>query len=602
MKESDFIERNKDKWSDVEKKLNETNISPNDTSRLFVQVTADLSYARTFYKNRSVKIYLNETAKALFNDISRSKNSRLKGFISFWKQDLPLVLYQSRRSMLISFVLFTLCFILGIVSSIHDPDFAKQVLSSDYVNMTNENIAKGDPMAVYKSDSEMRTFLPIFLNNIRIDFVTFFSGLFMSIGTLVIMIVNGVMVGTFQYFFIQKGLFWESFLSIWTHGTIEISTIILSGGAGLTLGQGLLFPGTYSRFHALRISALNGLKIIISVFPLTLLAAFIEGFLTRHTEIPDVIRFLFILISLVFILFYFFWYPRQVAKKTNMKEMMIDADPVFKIEKKFNETEILTTTEIIKITFRTLLKNLGFFLKLVLLSALVYSALIVIDGFNLFYQSQNEFAGEFHYFDYFDYPVLAIISMILVTFVNYKSMIKTHDTLTPESQRASDLQIIFSSFLLMFFSLLLLAVTNDAFKLLACILIPVFSFIQIISINTQTNLLTSFQMMRKLLRKQFSYMVMGILFGFFICFLFIICFNLIFRTLSVDNSIVWTLTSDENIANTLMMGIHIFTTIVSYLLYISIVNIYNSILYFTLKEINTGESMIEKIKQIKVYR
>jgi len=279
-----------------------------------VQVIDDLSYARTFYKNRSVKIYLNEIAKFLFNNINKSKHNYFKSFLKFWKTDLPLVMYVSRRSMLISFVVFVSCFILGVITSRYDPSFCRTILSSNYIDMTNENIAKGDPMAVYKSNGELETFLPIFVNNLRIDYITFFSGIFMAIGSLFIMVVNGVMVG-FSIFFITKGLFWESFLAIWTHGTLEISAIILSGGAGLTFGKGLLFPGTYSRFQAFKTSGMNGLKIIMAVTPITLFAAFIEGFLTRHTDIPDPIRFLFYSFILIFCFDIFFWYPRLVAKK-----------------------------------------------------------------------------------------------------------------------------------------------------------------------------------------------------------------------------------------------------------------------------------------------
>ena len=112
MKESDFINQNKIKWIEVEKNLTSNELSPSDTSKLFIQVTDDLSYARTFYKNRSVKIYLNEIAKFLFNDINKTKSNNFKSFIKFWKTDLPLAMYVSRRSMLISLIVFVSCFIL----------------------------------------------------------------------------------------------------------------------------------------------------------------------------------------------------------------------------------------------------------------------------------------------------------------------------------------------------------------------------------------------------------------------------------------------------------------------------------------------------------
>ena len=80
MKESDFINQNKIKWIEVEKNLTNKDVSPSETSKLFVQVTDDLSYARTFYKNRTVRIYLNEVAKFLFNDINKTKQNYFKSF------------------------------------------------------------------------------------------------------------------------------------------------------------------------------------------------------------------------------------------------------------------------------------------------------------------------------------------------------------------------------------------------------------------------------------------------------------------------------------------------------------------------------------------
>lgn len=603
MKESEFIEKNKKKWQEVEKNLADSHVSPNEASRLFVQSTADLSYARTFYKSRSVKIYLNEIAKGLFNDINQTKSSRTKGFLKFWKTDLPLVLFEARRSMLISFLLFTFCFILGIVSSIYEPDFARTILSSGYIDMTNENIAKGDAMAVYKSSSEMQMFMPIFLNNIRIDFITFFSGLFMSVGTVIIMIVNGVMVGAFQFFFIQKGLFWESFLAIWTHGTIEISTIIISGGAGLTLGRGLLFPGTYPRLQALRTSALNGLKIIIAVFPLTLLAAFIESFLTRHTEIPDVIRFAFILLSLAFILFYFLWYPRQVAKnKANEGEAGDDA-PVYKYEKAFNKTEIHTGLEIASFTFRVLFKNLKFYLALILIPAVLFALVVSLDSFNLLYASETESTWSFQFFDYVTYPVLAILSLFLASYVNVKSFERAAEYLDPEMKGKSKQQAIFTTVITVFITLLILNYLEEGFKLLICLVIPFLSLLVAVSVNRQLDIIRAFGAMRTLLKKQYNMLLLGmILFSFLICFTIMICLNLCFQTLGFENAIVWAFTGDSETAFKIRMGIYTFRMLVPFLFYYVILNIYSSIMFFSLKEINTAENIMDRIRNIKIVK
>ncbi len=176
-----------------------------------------------------------------------------------------------------------------------DPQFTSSILGDSYVAMTKANIEKGDPMAVYKSRNEIDMVVSITLNNLYIAFRTYVFGIFLSIGSLFILMYNGIMVGCFQYFFIERGLFAESALTIWVHGTMEISSIIIAGGAGITLGSGLVFPGTYSRLQAFQISGIRSLKLMLGVTPIFVFAAIIESFLTRYTDVPDFIRLLLIL-------------------------------------------------------------------------------------------------------------------------------------------------------------------------------------------------------------------------------------------------------------------------------------------------------------------
>ena len=85
----------------------------------------------------------------------------------------------------------------------------------------------------------------------------------------------------------------------------------MAGAAGLALGNGWLFPGTYSRLESFRRSAKKGVKIVIGTVPVFVMAGFIEGFVTRHTELPDLLRLGFILLSLSFIIFYYIYLPNR---------------------------------------------------------------------------------------------------------------------------------------------------------------------------------------------------------------------------------------------------------------------------------------------------
>ena len=315
MRETKFIEQNKEKWADFEEMLKDRSKDPDKLNDLFVQITDDLSYARTFYPNRSVRMYLNGLAQKVFHNIYRGKRFPRERLRYFWTDEIPQVMWESRKALLLSFSIFALAFVIGVVSSMIEPDFARQILGDSYVNMTLENIESGDPMRVYKESRPMGMTVGIAANNLFVALRTALFGVLASIGTLFIMLYNGIMVGVFQYFFIERGLFWESFLTIWIHGTLEISAIIISGAAGLVAGSGLLFPGTYSRTQAFQLSIRRGLKIFIAVIPVLLLAAFFEGFFTRYTEVPDIIRGLFISLSLFFVLWYFVFVPWYKAKR-----------------------------------------------------------------------------------------------------------------------------------------------------------------------------------------------------------------------------------------------------------------------------------------------
>ena len=134
-------------------------------------------------------------------------------------------------------------------------------------------------------------------------------GLFTSFATGFQLFRNGVMLGAFQTFFAQHNLLWESSLTIWLHGTIEISSIVVAGAAGIAMGNGWLFPGTYSRLHSFQRGAKRGLKIVVGTVPLFCMAGFIESFITRHTEWPAALRLAIILLSAAFIVYYFIVLP-----------------------------------------------------------------------------------------------------------------------------------------------------------------------------------------------------------------------------------------------------------------------------------------------------
>ncbi|MFD1063520.1 stage II sporulation protein M [Winogradskyella litorisediminis] len=317
MREAAFVKQNKDKWLEFESVLsNKTHIDPDLLSDIYIELTDHLSYAKTFYTSSNTERYLNQLATKAHQRIYKTKKESKNRLISFFKTEFPLMFRQHHRELLIAFLTFAFFVFVGAYSTASDDDFVRTFgLSDGYVNMTLENIEKGDPMAVYKEQGEFHMFLGITLNNIKVALMAFGYGILFGVGSLYIMLRNGIMLGSFQYFFYEQGLLWESARTIWIHGTIEISVIVIAGCAGLVMGNGMLFTGTYTRLESFKRGVKNGLKILISTIPFFIIAGFLEGFVTRHTEMPDWLAILIIGSSLALILFYYVIYPIQLHKR-----------------------------------------------------------------------------------------------------------------------------------------------------------------------------------------------------------------------------------------------------------------------------------------------
>jgi uncharacterized membrane protein SpoIIM required for sporulation len=316
MKEVVFIKRNIERWNNFEKLIdNKNEENPDVLASMFIQLTDDLAYSRTFYAQSDTSRYLNHLAAKTHLKIYKNKKEDRGLIKKFWKFDFPLLMYKYKKFVGISISVFLIAVLIGAYSAANDINFVRLILGDEYVDMTLQNIEKGDPLAVYKSAIQTDMFIGITFNNIGVSFRAFIFGIFLSLGTLSVLVFNGIMLGSFQYFFYHYGLLKESVLTIWIHGTLEIFAIIVSGAAGMILGSSFLFPKSYSRSRSFKRGAKDGIQIVIGLMPIFIVAAFLEGFITRYTHAPDFIRFGIILSSLAFIIWYFFLYPYKLTIK-----------------------------------------------------------------------------------------------------------------------------------------------------------------------------------------------------------------------------------------------------------------------------------------------
>lgn len=352
MKETKFIAENKQKWTRFEQNRNQQKADPEELGKLYSEISNDLSYAQTFYKRRTVRAYLNGLAQGVHAMLYKQKREPFKKVFSVWTRDIPLEVYNSRKHLLFALVLFLVWAAIGVFSSYLNPTFAELILGQQYIAVTEHNILEGNPLGIYGNEAQSSMFFSITLNNIGVALKCFFAGVFFSIGTHIILFQNAIMVGAFQYFFKLKGLLLTSFLTIWIHGAFEISAIVIASGAGFTLGHGILFPGSYTRLQSFQIHAKRGIRILISLIPIFIIAGFLESFVTRHYQtLPDWSKWMIILLSFGIVIFYYIVYPIIVARKyPDLVSKVELPSPI--PEKRFNLNVIRSSSEIIGDTFQ----------------------------------------------------------------------------------------------------------------------------------------------------------------------------------------------------------------------------------------------------------
>jgi uncharacterized membrane protein SpoIIM required for sporulation len=352
MKETSFIQQNKEKWERFEKLYESKTNDPEELSNLYMEMTDDLSYAQTFYKRRTVRVYLNQLAQKVFTGVHKQRGESVKKLFTVWKVSLPLEIYRARKNLLFALIAFLIYAVIGAITTHFDPDFPRVVMGDGYVDMTIENIKNGVPLDVYKDESQLGMFIQITTNNMKVSFLTFFVGFFFTIGTHVLMFYNGVMLGAFQYFFKLKGLLITSFLGIWIHGAFEISSIVIAGAAGITAGNGWLFPRSYTRLQSLQLSTKRGLKIMMSLVPFVIAAGFLESFVTHNYQtLPEWSKWTLIILSFSLILFVYVFYPIYVARKYPHLVDVEDAAP-FRTRSKLQLYKIRNAGQIIADSFQ----------------------------------------------------------------------------------------------------------------------------------------------------------------------------------------------------------------------------------------------------------
>ena len=316
MRELIFLQKHEERWQNLEKMLQRPGRKdPDRLSELYIQVNDDLSYARTFYPESNTVKYLNDLSVQLHKEIyqnRREKGSRIK---TFFTRELPDIMARQSTYMGISTFVFMLAILLGWISAANDLTYTRLMMGDQYVDQTLQNIQDGKAMNIYGMSPEGAMFLQIAANNLYVTIMYFLMGLLGGIGALALLFRFGLYIGSFFQLMYAHNVFAETMLAIWVHGVIEIACILIACAAGTRWGMSIIFPGTYSRSVSFTQTSRDMFKVLFGLLPLIVMAAFIEGFITRHYNENLFISIAIIVLTFGFILFYFVIYPLSRRRK-----------------------------------------------------------------------------------------------------------------------------------------------------------------------------------------------------------------------------------------------------------------------------------------------
>ena len=185
MREVFFIRQNKEKWLEIEQVIDgKIKKNPDDLSSLYINLVNDLSFSQTYYPKSNTTIYLNHLSSQIFQKIYKTKRIEQNRLLYFFKTEVPLLVYENYKFLLYAFCFFLIFTGIGVLSAHYDTTFVELILGEGYVNMTIENIEKGNAVGVYQQGSNFGSAVAIILNAalflVQLHYAGGFSVFFLS--------------------------------------------------------------------------------------------------------------------------------------------------------------------------------------------------------------------------------------------------------------------------------------------------------------------------------------------------------------------------------------------------------------------------------------
>ena len=255
---------------------------------LYRQTASDLAIAREDITSSQLAAYLNSLLGRTHNLIYMGNKPKVAGIVRFYSETYPRIFRELWPQTLLAFVIFAVTGLAAFILTMRDPTFAHRLLGTHMMEtiekreMWTHSIVTIKPLAASS----------IMTNNLSVAFATFASGITAGVGTVWMMVLNGLLIGVIGAATLQAGMAGQLWTFVVPHGVLELPAIFIAGGAGFEIARGMLFPGLLPRRESLARAGGRAAQLLLGTIPMLIVAGVIEGFLSP-SETAAPLKFLF---------------------------------------------------------------------------------------------------------------------------------------------------------------------------------------------------------------------------------------------------------------------------------------------------------------------
>jgi uncharacterized membrane protein SpoIIM required for sporulation len=285
-----------------------------ELGRLYRATSADLSRARAMKLSGEVQVYLNNLVVRAHNQVYQNRRNRLSDLWKFFAHGFPALVQEHILYVVAAFIVFIVPALGCYREAVLDAHFGQMELLAGKPLVPDEMWHTIEHHKMWTDSAQ--DYSPavagfIATNNIKVAITAFAFGISYGIGTVLVLINNGISIGTVFGVCQDYGMAGRLATFVAGHGVIELTAIFISGGAGLLIGKAMLFPGQYSRVGSLKLAVKPAFKLFAGCVLLLLIAGSIEGFISPRTDIAPEVKYMVSLATAICLLLYLFA-PRKL--------------------------------------------------------------------------------------------------------------------------------------------------------------------------------------------------------------------------------------------------------------------------------------------------